>query len=282
MKKIAFIGVGNMASAILMGITKETCPCHISYEDVALFDIANEKTAPFCALGATAYQTVADAVSAATFVCLAVKPQQYADVLASIRQSSISLAGKTFISLAAGVDTDTIDRALGGGVAIIRTMPNTPLLVGSGVTALSKNGAVTEEAFRTVHDMFASCGSVLSLDESEMNRIISVTSSAVACFYRMMSALCHGATAQGLDGDILRTAVAQTAIGAAEMVSKHSEFTIEELTRMVTSYKGTTEQMMLAMDEADFDGMMQKAMAACTNRANELGAMLQESIATEA
>ncbi len=276
MERIAFIGVGNMAGAIIHGITagKTALP----YADIVLFDIDQNKLIPYKDGGAFLADSAASAVKEASLICLSVKPQQYGDVLSEIRGSGLSLTKKTFISLAAGVDTETINRALGGQAAVIRTMPNTPLLIGEGVTALCKNEFVEEDTFSAVLSMFAARGQVMTLHEADMNRIIAVTSSSIACFYRMIAALVKGAQAGGMQETGLREAAAQAAVGAAKMVLENKDISLDRLIAMVTSYKGTTEQMMLTLDAADFDLTMQKAMDACTNRANELGDALKASI----
>lgn len=283
MKHIAFIGVGNMAGAILQGITAESCPVRIPFEHITLFDISEEKLAPYRARGCKIAASAPDAVAASDTVVLSVKPQQYADVLGEINRSHVSLEGRTFISLAAGVDTKTIEDALGGGCAVVRTMPNTPLLIGEGMTALCRNKYVSDSAFTEITEMFASRGRVAVIDEENMNRIIAVSSSAIACFYRMIRALSTTVEESALpeiDEQVLRLSAAQAAVGAAKMVLEKEEFSLDELIRMVTSYKGTTEQMMLTMDNEDFDGMMARAMRACTKRADELGNDLKKAIAS--
>lgn len=281
MKTLAFIGVGNMAGAILEGITSEACPVRMPYENIILYDILEEKLAAYVARGCRRAKSIADAVCASDAIVLSVKPQQYGEVLAEIRASGISLDGRTFISLAAGVDTKTISDAL-GGAAVIRTMPNTPLLIGEGMTALCRNQAVGDEAFREVYAMFASRGRVIELTEDNMNRIIAVNSSAIACFYRMIRALSHvegtEAALPGVDEKTLRMAAAQAALGAARMALEKEDIPMDELIAMVTSYKGTTEQMMLTFDREDFDGTVKRAMLACTHRADELGEALKDSI----
>lgn len=281
MKTLAFIGVGNMAGAILQGMTAENCPVRIPYENIILYDILEEKLTPYTSLGCRHAKSIADAVAEAEGIVLSVKPQQYGDVLGEIRRANLSLTCRTFISLAAGVDTETISNAL-GGAAVVRTMPNTPLLIGEGMTALCRNEKVSDRAFEDIYAMFASRGRVVELDESNMNRIIAVNSSAIACFYRMIRALCqtNGTQAElpGVDEKTLRIAAAQAALGAAKMALEKEDIPMDELIRMVTSYKGTTEQMMLTLDREDFDGMMTRAMLACTNRADELGEALKDSI----
>ena len=276
-KKISFIGVGNMASAIIRGMTEHGAG-EFSYGMLTLFDVDTEKTAAFAEKGASVAKSIAEAIEATDVTVLAVKPQQYADVLSEIKATNLPLASHLFISLAAGVDTDTIARALGQNAPIVRTMPNTPLLVSKGVTALSRNAFVSDASFTFVCRIFSLCGTCFTLDESEMNRIIAVTSSSIAYFYRAIGALCKGATAEGLDGEALRAYAAGAAIGAATMMIEQKDIPTDELVRMVTSYKGTTEQMLRVMDENGFDTIVENAMHACTGRADELGDALRESI----
>ncbi len=276
-KKISFIGVGNMASAIMRGMTEHGSD-EFSYGDLTLFDVDPQKTAFFAERGATVASSIAEAVKKTDVTVLAVKPQQYAAVLGEIRDSALPLDTHLFISLAAGVDTDTIAHALGADAPIVRTMPNTPLLVSRGVTALSKNALVSDADFAFVSRIFSLCGTCFTLDESEMNRIIAVTSSSIAYFYRAIGALCKGASSEGLDGEALRAYAASAAIGAATMMIEQKDVSTDELVRMVTSYKGTTEQMLRVMDENGFDTIVENAMHACTKRADELGCALRESI----
>ncbi len=276
-KRISFIGVGNMASAIIRGMTEHGAG-EFTFDSLTLFDLDPEKTAPFAEKGAHVAASIAEAVESTDATVLAVKPQQYADVLGKIKDASLSLDAHLFISLAAGVDTDTIARALDASAPIVRTMPNTPLMVSRGVTALSRNTHVSDEEFSFVSRIFSTCGTCFTLGESEMNRIIAVTSSSIAYFYRAIGALCKGATSEGLDGEALRAYAASAAIGAATMMIEQKDTPTDVLDRMVTSYKGTTEQMLRVMDENGFDTIIENAMHACTARANELGDALRESI----
>ncbi len=276
--RYGFIGVGNMASAIIRAITSPQRNPVVPFRDLFLYDPLTEKTDRFSKEGAHACSGIPEVVASSDLIVLAVKPQQYAQVLADIRQSGISLSGKTFVSLAAGVDTDAVSAGLGCKAAVVRTMPNTPLLVGAGVTALCRNDAVTDAAFATVSGMFSAAGAVLVLPESEMNAIIAVTSSAVAYYYEFMRAVLRGARQIGLEEEQLRDAVAHTAIGAAKMVLENPQLSLDKLIDMVTSYKGTTEQALLAFRERDLDGTVAAGMIACTRRAEELGAALRASL----
>ena len=258
-KTIAFIGVGNMATAILKGMTDQ--------ENIVLYDKDTTKYAAFSDFGYKTATSPADAVRAADYIVLAVKPQNFSELLASLEGEDFS--GKTFISIAAGVPISRITGALGEDVACIRTMPNTPLMIGHGVTAITRNQNVTDDSFDFACELFGRLGSVAVIDESDMNTIISVTSSSPAYVYLFIKAICDSAEAQGLKLDNLNELVAHTLIGSAEMFLR-SEKSADELIRMVTSPGGTTERAMNVLYDGDFVGMIDRAMRDCTKRAIEL------------
>ena len=126
MDRYSFIGAGNMAYAIIGGMGKA---------DITVYDKNTEQYKKFSEEIKIA-NSPANAVESADFIVLAVKPQNFKEVLAEIKESGTCLDGKTFISIAAGVSTASICAGLGKDVPVIRTMPNTPLLIGKGVTAL--------------------------------------------------------------------------------------------------------------------------------------------------
>ncbi len=213
----------------------------------------------------------ADAAEISDFIVLSVKPQNYFDVLGNIKESGISLAGKVFISLGAGITSDSVCRCLGADAAVVRTMPNTPMLIGYGVTALCPNKFVSNEDFSKVEAIFASRGATMRLPEEMMNPVISVTSSSPAYIYLMIDAMLSGAKAEGADDPKMLEMICRTVIGSAEMVLKSGK-TPEELIRMVKSPKGTTEQALNALSEHGFSEAVADAMHRCTLRAEELSA----------
>ena len=269
MKKLAVIGVGNMASAIIGGILNSGLG---KASELRLFDRKPEKLAPFTEKGAYAASGIADAVDGADFILLSVKPQNLTEVLGELKAAELS--GKTFISICAGVSTSIIEKKLGRAVPVVRVMPNTPLQIGLGVSALAKNAEVSDEAFDFACSVFESSGMVLKLDESAMNAIISVNGSSPAYFYYFIDAMCKSAKAQGLDCDGIVEAVCRTVIGSAEMLMRSGK-TPEELIRAVTSPKGTTERAMNVLFDADVAGTIDKAMRACTDRAAEMARELE-------
>jgi len=272
--RIAFIGVGNMAGAILGGIVAAGS---FSPSNITLFDKNASQYEKYAEYPFTIASTAAEAVKAADYIVLAVKPQNYRDVLCEIKDAGISTDGKVFISLAAGISTDTIEKCLGCRAAIVRTMPNTPMLVGFGVTALCPNDLVSDEDFETVRSLFASRGTAFILSEDKMNSVISVTGSSPAYIYKMIEALYEGAIAEGMDESGMLDIICDTVIGSAQMV-KTSGKTPSELIRMGTSPKGTTEKAMIALEEHGFSDGIKDAMHRCTLRAEELAKEFSDSI----
>ena len=264
MRKIAFIGVGNMANAIIGGLLRSgavDCP------HLILSDKLPEKCATYTDRGATLVATPAEAAKAADCVVLAVKPQNFPEVLAELSEVD-GIEHRLIVTIAAGVTVATIKAAL-HGAPVVRVLPNTPMLIGQGVSVICRADDVDGEDFAFVTSMFEASGSVTVIDEAEMNRIISVTSSSPAYVFAFIGAICEGARAQGLDGDALLPAVCDMVIGSA-MLLKQESLTPEEQIKRVTSKGGTTERAMAVLHERDMAGMIAEAMQACTNRADEL------------
>lgn len=263
MSRFAFIGAGNMAYAIIGGMGDK---------DITLYDkfpSQYEKFEGKIKIAASVY----DAVRKADYIVLSVKPQNFKELTAEIKESGVSLDGKTFVSIAAGVSCRSICNGLGRDVAVIRTMPNTPLLVGQGVTALSRNEYVTDKAFSEIFEMFSSIGKAFVLPEDKMNAVIAATSSAPAYIYYIIDCICNEAKAEGIDTPELLNMVCEMVKGSAEMVIQSGK-TPAELVKMVTSPNGTTERAMKVFMERDINKTISEAMKACTERAEELSAEL--------
>lgn len=253
-----------MAYAIISGMGKD--------KDITIYDKLPSQYEKFGDGVKTAASAV-EAVKCADYIVLAVKPQNFAEITAEIGSSGISLDGKTFVSIAAGVSCASICRGLGRDAAVIRTMPNTPALISKGVTAISKNNLVTEEAYNEIFEMFSSVGKAFSLPEDKMNAVIAATSSAPAYIYYIIDCIYREASAQGLDAPEMLSMICEMVKGSAEMLER-SDKTPAELVKMVTSPKGTTECAMNVFYKGGLDEMISEAMKACTKRAEELSAEL--------
>ena len=264
MRKIAFIGVGNMAGAIIGGMLRSGA---VDHPHLILSDCFPDKCAPYAALGATVAATPAEAASLADCVVLSVKPQNFSEVLPQLAAVE-GIQDKLIITIAAGIASETVKTAL-HGAPVVRVLPNTPMLIGLGVSVVCRAEDVSAEDFDFVCKAFEASGSVTVIDEADMNRIISVTSSSPAYVFAFIDAIRAGAEAQGLDGDGLLRSICDVVIGAATLL-KSGDLTPAEQIARVTSKGGTTEQAMRVLRERDLTTTVVEAMQACTARAEEM------------
>lgn len=267
-----------MASAIIAGITSENNPSAIPMSDIILYDKCLEKTVEYQRQGATLVSSVAEAAELADCVFLCVKPQNFPEVLPCFDDVT-HVENKLFVTIAAGISMQTVSDAT-HGACVVRVLPNTPIFVGKGVSALCATENVSSEDFDFVCNIFASSGSVLCIDESQMNRIIGVTSSSPAYVFAFIKAIFEGAVEQGLvkcpenpdgiDPKYILDSICDTLIGAAELM-KVSDITPDEQISRVASKGGTTEQALLELERYNFQEAVVSAMKKCTKRADELG-----------
>jgi len=264
-KKIGFIGAGNMATAIISGIIKSQL---ILANDINAFDLSNVACEKMETFGVNVLKNACSVVESSDIIFLAVKPQTYPDVLKEI--SFCSFEKKIVVTIAAGISSDYIKGYLGENCKIVRAMPNTPLLLGCGATALSACSSVSDEEFNSVRDIFSASGSVCRLDEKDMNSVISVNGSSPAYIYLFAKAIIDGAKEQNIDPETAKALIAQTLIGSAYMLTQSGN-TPEELIKMVSSPGGTTLAALDVFYKNNFEQIIKNAMTACTNRAEELG-----------
>lgn len=263
MKKIGFIGAGNMATAIINGIIRADEAMAAS---ITVFDVMAEKLEVFAQRGVNTAASASEVVSRSDITVLAVKPQNYAEVLESIKTAVDK--SKVIVTIAAGISTDYIASALGCDCPMVRVMPNTPLLLGKGATAMSKRN-ISDEDFEYVYNMFANGGVVEIMDESKMNSVIAVNGSSPAYIYLFAKAMVDYAKQEGIDADSALRLVCATLKGSAEMLENSGD-TPEILIKKVSSPGGTTLKALEKLEEKDFYNSVIEAMDACTVRANEL------------
>ena len=265
-KTLAVIGVGNMAKSIISGIISS----EVSVSEIILFD---KNTDQYCDINneniaVTVANSISEAVFKAEYVLLSVKPQNYSEVLEKISTVD-GFEAKKYISIGAGITSESVSKSL-NGANVIRVLPNLPMLIGEGTSVICENNEIDKASFEFVCDVFKSAGSIMIIDEAEMNRIIGVTSSSPAYVFKFINAIYKGALAQNISDNGLLDAICDTVIGSARLL-KMSADTPEALISRVASKGGTTEQALNVLNSEDFDKTIEKAMIACTNRADELG-----------
>ncbi len=264
-KTIGFIGAGNMASAIIGGMLsqKVTAP-----ENISVFDLSAEKCSAMVQKGLKAASNIHDLVEQSDMVFLAVKPQNYAEVLAEAAPAMT--AEKLVVTIAAGISSDYIQKAVGFPCKVVRAMPNTPLLLGEGATALCQCPPATDREFALVRRIFEAAGVVEVLPESLMNEVIAVNGSSPAYVYLFAKAVMDSAAKTGIPAEQAKKLFVQTLIGSAKMLTD-SGMEPQQLIDMVSSKGGTTIAALERFRAHGFEEMVDDAMSACTRRALELG-----------
>lgn len=264
--KFAFLGAGNIANAIVGGlITKQLLPADCIY----VYDLDKEKYKSDIMRRVNCCASAEEAVGAADLVLFALKPSVIGGVAKELSLSCPDFKTKTYISVAAGISSDYICKCFGTRVPVIRTMPNTPLLLGQGAVAVSHNDLVDEKVFRYVCRLLSGLAVIAVLDESYMNSIISVNGSSPAYVYLFYKAMLEGAVSQGIPADKASPLILQSIKGAVAMIERSGK-DVDTLIKDVSSPGGTTIAALSVLDGADFCGTVAKAMQACTERAEEM------------
>ncbi len=269
---IAFIGAGNMAAALIGGLIADGTPP----ERLIAADPDTERLRQLAAsAGIRTLEDNAEAVRAADVVVLAVKPQVLQQVAGGLAEA-IQAHRPLVISIAAGVRSDTLQRWLGGGVALVRSMPNTPAMLQAGATALYATPEVDAAQREQAETVLRAVGLVRWVeDESLMDAVTALSGSGPAYFFLFMEALEQAGERLGLPADTARLLTLQTALGAARMAIESGEDPAE-LRRRVTSPGGTTERAIASFEADDLAGVVQRALSAARDRSVELSQLLDE------
>lgn len=268
-KVIAFIGGGNMASSLIGGLIKQAYPA----DKIWVSDPSPEKGGALAARFQVHTTTDNQAALKAADVCiLAVKPQIIASVLDELA-ASFSAAPVLMISIAAGVRTEAINKHLNNQAAIVRCMPNTPALVGSGATGLFANDAVNLDDKAFAESILRAVGITLWVDdEDQLDVITAISGSGPAYYFLFMESFQKIAIEQGLDANSAHLLTVQTALGSARMALE-SRQSLQSLREQVTSPGGTTEAALQVMADKALPKILAEAVLAAKQRAKELAKM---------
>jgi len=272
--KVAFVGGGNMARALAGGmLVAGYAPQHILIsEPIAEHRDRLAKEFP----GTVICESNADVVAEAECVVLAVKPQILPDVckpLASLVHANRPLV----ISIAAGVRSNDIDTWLGGGLSVVRVMPNQPALLRLGISGLYANDRTTEKQRRAANNIISTTGPVVSVaSEDDIDTVTAISGTGPAYFYLLVDMLVSVAQQMGLDHDSALALVLETARGAGEMAERSGE-TMDTLIARVRSPGGTTAAAFDYIDGTNFRDIFSAAVIAARDRAKYLADQAHES-----
>ncbi|MFA5658501.1 MAG: pyrroline-5-carboxylate reductase [Oscillospiraceae bacterium] len=264
MVNVGFIGTGNMGTAIIKGIASSSFS-----ENVTLFatDIDKAKIDSLGEFDVSPCETACEIVKRCKYVFLAVKPQMFDGLLAEI--SPFVTAETVLISIAAGITAEYIKAMTIPDAKVVLVMPNTPLLLGEGASALSKAEPVTDEEFKIVLDIFSSCGTAEVIDKDKMKEIIAINGSSPAFIYLFAKGFIDYAVSVNIAEKTAKELFSKTLIGSARMITD-SGYSIDELIKMVSSPGGTTLKGLDELYKGDLTGIVSNACKACTTRAYEL------------
>jgi pyrroline-5-carboxylate reductase len=266
--RITFIGGGNMASALIAGLLKPG----FAPADLRVVEPLVENRPRLAAAFGIACLSVDDpSVPECEVLLLSVKPQQMREALAPL---SGKLSGQLVISIAAGTRLADISRWLGGYGRLVRTMPNTPALIGAGITGLYADPDVDGEGRRQAEQVLGAVGKTLWIaEEAMMDAVTAVSGSGPAYVFYFIESLRDAARALGLSEEQSRMLAIETVVGAAALAA-NSEEDVAVLRQRVTSKGGTTEAALNSLDADQVKAAFVRAIEAANTRGKALGELL--------
>lgn len=261
--KIAFVGAGNMGYPLLKGAVAAFGAGNVTFKTRR----REHEEALSAELGVPYAPRMLDMVMQADLIVLAVKPQYATEVYPDIKLAMAK--EKIVISVMAGVSVEELKRQT-GAVKIVRTMPNTPAMLGEGMTCISYSDEVTEVEKEVVRKLFVSVGKYEEIPETLMNAAICANGSSPAFVYMFMEALADGVVKYGIPRDMAYRLVGQTVLGSAKMLLETGEHP-GKLKDAVCSPGGTTIAGVAALEEYGLRNAVMKAADACYEKAESMG-----------
>jgi glutamate 5-kinase len=281
-EKVGFIGAGNMATAIIRGAIASGS---LDGRRIMVVNKANKERLERLQrdYGVRAATSLEELVRECDTLVLAVKPGDVPAVLEAL----VAACGdglqrrRLLISVAAGVPLSFLEKALGPGFAVLRSMPNTPAQVGEGVTAICAGASVTEREKAVGEGLLASTGKVFWVDEEQLDAVTALSGSGPAYFFKLAEDMASAGTRMGLEPGLAEQLARQTLCGAGHLL-KESPLTLSELVRQVTSPNGTTAAALKVFEGRHFDRLIEEAMTHAAARSREMAQTPGRHVLTKA
>jgi pyrroline-5-carboxylate reductase len=267
--RVCFLGTGSMGSAVLGGLIDSGHPVEL----ISATTKSEQSAASLRAIGVSALSVEqspdANALLSgdADVVVLGVKPYQIVDVLTEIAEDLPK--NSVVISMAGGIELKTMAAALPEHKNLIRSMPNTPAMVGQGVTGLAPHSTASADAVDAAQWLFSSVGEVVKVEEQQINALSAISGSGPAWIYFIIEQWEKVAVSKGFTKEQAETLVRSTLFGSAALLADNGEEP-SQLRKNVTSPGGTTERIIATLDEANLEQLFSAALDAGVNRANEI------------
>ncbi|MDR1292674.1 MAG: pyrroline-5-carboxylate reductase [Clostridiales Family XIII bacterium] len=270
--KIGILGAGNMGGAIARGYARSLA-AGADGGQVFVFDIDTPKAEALGKFpGVAVVSGEAELVDSSDAVILAIKPQMFGEVVPRIAGllSGAGPGGKVFVSIAAGVSIEWLLDTIGPGAKIVRVMPNTPAMVGEGMSAISRSPSVSDAEFSGVSEVFASVGRAVEVPESLFDAVTGISGSSPAYAYMYIQALIESGVRHGLTEKDARAMAAQSTLGAAKMVLENEDVSVEQMRINVCSPGGTTIEAVRALEKEGFMDIVKRAVYACVEKSKKM------------
>ncbi|MBR4305241.1 MAG: pyrroline-5-carboxylate reductase [Ruminiclostridium sp.] len=259
---LGFLGAGNMGGAIIRGLSaKESRISIFAYEKDA------EKLSALSQYGVTACKDEKELVKSSDYILLAVKPQILPEVLETVKDEITP--EKVIISICAGISEAFIRNRTAENAKVVLVMPNTPMMLGLGASAISRADNVTDSEFEVAKSVIASCGIAVEVPIDKMKEIIAVNGSSPAFIYLYAKGFIDYARSVGISDEAAMALFAQSLVGSAKMLTD-SGMTVDELIKQVSSPGGTTIAGLEKLYEGELTKTVDNCCKACTKRAYEL------------
>lgn len=268
MKKIAFVGAGAMAEALVKGlITAELLPA----EDIWLTNHANEERLHelHTAYGVTVTRDQTDLLKDADVIMLSMKPKDAEAALSSLKAAKLE-PGQVIVSILAGIHTSFLESYLPFNQPVVRAMPNTSATILEAATAIAAGVHAGSEEMKIVSRLFKTVGEAVEVAEEDMDAVTAISGSGPAYLYYMMEALEEASSQVGLDENVGKQLLIQTFKGAAKMLEQ-SDLTPAQLRANITSAGGTTAAGISVLEEQDVKIAIQACVKAAADRSKEMG-----------
>ncbi len=291
MSRIAIIGGGNIGEALISGLLRAGRQA----KDIVVSEKVPARAKALAEAYSIRVSEVADAVEGADFIVVAVKPSDVESATSEIAaalakldaESSDRETEQVLVSVAAGVSAGFFESKLAAGAPVVRVMPNAPMLVGAGVSAIAKGRFATDEQLSAVAELLESVGSVIKVAESQMDTVTALSGSGPAYFFLLVEALVDAGVASGLTRPVATDLVIQTMAGSAAMLLERAETdenrapglqtrtevdtTAAELRATITSPGGTTAAALRELERGGLRASVYAAVEAAKTRSEQLG-----------
>ena len=272
--RIAVVGGGKMGEAILGGWLSATegAAAELTAECMLVVNPGEQRRAALSdKYGVACVPSVLDLASADPFdlVVLAVKPQIMADVVADLRTVQAFCEDALFVSIAAGLPTQRLEGMLPEGARLVRVMPNMPLAIGQGASAVTSGSRASQADVDLVAELFGCLGDSVVVEEELMDACCAVSGSGPAYVAAMIEALRDAGVVEGLPAQIAEALALQTVLGTSQLISQTGQ-SPAAVRESICSPGGTTLAALAAMDEAGFDQVFAAGVSAAVRRSKEL------------